>query len=153
MRWRLSLVAVLALPLSAGTVGCGFIFTHGPPEGYEQMDYFTCTESNTGPIVDVIWGGLNVIGAIVVLSDPDEYEERDQLIASGLAWGAISGTAAAVGFSKTSKCRDAKRELAERQADSGLQPQADSRNLPQWALLYPSENRVRLDPTRGRILR
>ncbi len=124
MRWRIPLVAVLALPLSAGTVGCGFIFTHGPPEGYEQMDYFTCTESNTGPILDVIWGGLNVIGAIVVLSDPDEYEESNQIIASGLTWGAISGTAAAVGFSKTSKCRDAKQEMAQTEGVSE-QSQAD----------------------------
>jgi len=124
MRWRLPLVAVLALPLSAGTVGCGFIFTHGPPEGYKQMDYFSCTEANTGPILDVVWGGLNLLGAMAAASNPDEYENSDQIVAVGLMWAGVSGAAAAVGFSKTSKCRDAKQEMAQTEGVSE-QSQAD----------------------------
>ena len=53
---RLTAIAFLGL-VPAATGACGFIFSHGPPVGHEQMEYFTCTESNAGPIVDVIWGG------------------------------------------------------------------------------------------------
>jgi hypothetical protein len=115
---RVCLIGVLL----AGTQACGFLFSHAPPEGHEQMDYFSCTENNTGPIIDVVWGSLNVIGALVVASDPDYYESEGYdpgtAVAVGLAWGAVSGTAAVVGFNKSKKCRAAKQALAERQAQA-----------------------------------
>ena len=40
---RLTTISLLALlPMATG---CGFVFSHAPPEGHEQMDFFTCTES------------------------------------------------------------------------------------------------------------
>ena len=80
----ISLLALMAL-----TTGCGFIVSHGPPEGHEQLDYFTCTESNTGPILDVIFASLNVISALAVAADPNSnfYIDSDQAIVSGLLVG------------------------------------------------------------------
>jgi len=102
---------ILVLPSLAG---CGFLFTQAPPQGYESMDYFSCTESNTGPILDVVWAGLNVLGALVVASDQDAYETPGTTMAVGLGWGVLSGASAGVGFSKTRRCRTAKQELALR---------------------------------------
>ncbi len=97
-------------------VGCGFIFSHGPPENHQELEYFSCTESNTGPILDIVWGSLNVLGALAAAADPDAYTNSDQIIFVGLTWGAVSGAAAAVGFTKSRECRDAKQELARRQS-------------------------------------
>jgi hypothetical protein len=109
-----TVACMVLLPLSASA--CGFIFSHGPPEGHENMDYISCTESNAGPIVDIVWGALNVLGALTVASDPSSYDSPDQTVAIGLSWGVVSGTAAAVGFNKSRRCRAAKQQLAARQA-------------------------------------
>jgi len=115
---------------------CGFIFTHGPPAGHENLPYFTCTESNTGPILDIVWAGLNVIGALTIAGDPNSYENPDAAVAGGLVWGVVSSSAAAVGFNKTKKCRAAKQQLAARQVNPSfnagavqavvIAPQADT---------------------------
>ncbi|NIM49706.1 MAG: hypothetical protein GTN62_05620 [Gemmatimonadales bacterium] len=115
-RKRFALLGLGLGLLSVATGACGFIFSHAPPEGHEQMEYFTCTESDAGPIIDLIWAGLNVLGAVVVAGDPDYYEDSGAIIASGLVWGAFSSAAGAVGLNKSKKCRAAKRGLAERQA-------------------------------------
>jgi hypothetical protein len=118
--------SLLLLPLSVSA--CGFIFSHAPPDGHERMEYFSCTEGNAGPIIDIIWGSLNVLGALVVASDPDAYDTPGATIASGLVWGVLSGSAAGVGFNKSRKCRAARQQLAERQAQGRgplRQPQAD----------------------------
>ncbi len=108
-------VALLVLlPMTTGA--CGFLFSHAPPEGYEQMDYFSCTEGNVGPALDIVWASLNLVGAMMAASNPDTYENSDQIIAVGLSWAIVSGISAGVGFSKSKKCRAAKRQLAERQA-------------------------------------
>lgn len=111
----------LAVTLVATTEGCGLLIVKGPPVGHEQMDYFTCTEGDAGPILDLVWGGLNVVGALVCASDPDAYENSSACIIGGFGWGAISGTSAAVGFGKTKKCRDAIQQLADRQAQQRTQ--------------------------------
>ena len=114
-RNRLKLLAIGSALLPVVTGGCGFLFSHAPPEGHEQMDYFTCTEGDAGPIIDIVWAGLNVAGAAVIASDPDTYANADAAIVGGISWGVISGAAAVVGFNKSKKCRAAKRALAERQ--------------------------------------
>lgn len=127
-------LATLALVASTGTVGCGFVFTHGPPQDHKQLDYFTCTEGNTGPILDIVFGGLNLAATVFMLADdPDSYGDSGAIVASGLTWTAFSGAAAGVGFSKTSKCRDAKRELAARQAGSTVESQGAYSDMPWWA--------------------
>jgi hypothetical protein len=113
---------LLCLPLLTAASGCGFLFTHGPPTGHEQLEYIPCTESDAGPILDIVWGGLNVLGALVIASSPDEYENPDLAVASGLGWGVLSSFSAASGFKKASACKGARQALAQRQAARGLAP-------------------------------
>ncbi len=122
---RLTSVALLGLlPITSGA--CGFIFSHGPPADHEQRSgSFSCTESNTGPIIDLIWGGLLVLSGISLAADPSEFEaeglEAGPYVAFFLGWGALSGAAAGVGFNKSNKCREAKQawenRLRQRQDD------------------------------------
>jgi hypothetical protein len=111
---------LLALCASMFTSACGFLFVQAPPQGHEQMASFNCTESNAGPVLDIIWGGLNVLGALAAAGDPDAYANPDQVVAVGLAWGALSGASAAVGIGKTGRCREARRLLIARQGPAGL---------------------------------
>ena len=99
---RLTAVAFLGL-VPAATGACGFILSHAPPVGHEQMDSFTCTESNVGPIVEGLYGFL-VFGTALSFGAQ----------ISGLAYAGFFSVAAAVGFSKSRKCRAAKRALAQR---------------------------------------
>jgi len=109
--------AIVLLALAPCVFGaCSMLFTHGPPQGHEKMVYFTCSESSTGPILDIVWGGLNVAGALVIAGHRDEYDNPDRGVATGVIWGIISGISAGVGFDRVKKCRAAKRQLAERQA-------------------------------------
>jgi hypothetical protein len=109
---RVVLVALLCALLT----GCGFVFTKGPPTGHEQMLAFSCTESNAGPILDIVWGGLNVLGAAAAAADPEAYDNSGQIVAVGLAWGVFSGFSAAIGYKKTRECRSALQQLAARNA-------------------------------------
>jgi uncharacterized protein YjdB len=96
--------------------GCGFVFAKGPPTGHQQMQSFTCNESNAAPILDVVWGSLNVLGAIAAAADRDNYDHPNQVVAVGLAWGAFSSVSAAHGFKQSRRCREALQQLADRQA-------------------------------------
>ncbi len=106
-----------------GTSGCGYLFTHAPPPDFREMDDFSCTESNGGPIIDLIWAGLNLIGLAVVAANPDDYENSNAVIAGSVIWIAITGPAAVVGFNKTKKCRAAKREVARRHRQEVVGPE------------------------------
>jgi hypothetical protein len=114
-------VCVVLLPTIMGA--CGFVFTHGPPKGHEQLDSFSCTESNLGPFIDIMWASTNIIGALVVASDREAYNNRslfnnaNRAIKTSVVWAMFSGAAAATGFRKTKRCRDARRALAIRQAE------------------------------------
>jgi hypothetical protein len=113
---------LLCLPLLTAASGCGFIFTHGPPTGHEQLEYIPCTENDAGPILDIVWGGLNVAGAVIIASDPDAYDNAGVSVASGLGWGVLSSFSAASGFKKVSACKGARQALAQRQAARGTAP-------------------------------
>jgi hypothetical protein len=80
------------------------------------MESFTCTESNAGPILDILWGGLNLLAAIQISSEPTAYgyDSGGQVIAIGLGWGVFSSFSAASGFNKSKQCRRALQQLAER---------------------------------------
>jgi uncharacterized protein YjdB len=112
----------LCLPLLAAAAGCGFAFTHGPPAGHEQLEYIPCTDNNAGPVLDLVWAGLNVVGAIAVSADPDSYDQPGLTIASGFAWGIFSSFSAASGFKKVSACQQARQALGQRQAARGMTP-------------------------------
>jgi hypothetical protein len=112
----------IALFLLPATGACGFILTQGPPQGHQSMSYFTCTESNAGPILDVVWSGLNLLGAIAIASDPTAYYNSEVAIAGGLLWSFVSGTSAGTGFNKTRQCRAAQQQLAQRVGQVGAPP-------------------------------
>ena len=113
---------LLCLPLLIAASGCGFIFTHGPPTGHEQLEYIPCTESDAGPVLDLVWGGLNVLGALVIASEPDAYEDPEASVAIGLGWGVVSAFSASSGFKKSSACQRARQALAQRQAARATAP-------------------------------
>lgn len=111
--------AILVLALAPCVFGaCGLLFTHGPPSGHENMTAFYCTESTTGPVVDIVFGAVNLIASIAIANDPDNdyYSSSGQAVASGVVWGVIMGASAGVGFDRVKKCVAAKRQLAERLA-------------------------------------
>lgn len=99
---RLAQIAVVPLATSA----CGFAFTSGPPPSHQQMARFTCTESDAGPILDVVTAGLQ--GVVAVLAD----DTRGATMSLG--YGALYAASAYTGFKKTSDCRDAQRLAAQR---------------------------------------
>jgi len=117
MRRRvIPLLAFFILTLS----GCGVWLTHGPPVGHEQMDHFTCSESNTGPIFDIVIGSLNLVGTIAIAGDPEAYgyaaDASGAIVATGVVEALILGVSAGVGFDKVKKCRVAQQQLADRLA-------------------------------------
>lgn len=140
MKPKLVLLGFLSLLLS----GCGFVFSKAPPTGHEQMESFTCTESDAGPILDVVWASLNVLGAATAASDPSAYENSGQIVAVGLAWGIFSSFSAASGFNKSKQCRRALQQLALRQSQRQANPtgQILPTDLPsvQAVLVSPSED-------------
>lgn len=127
---------ICAAGLSLPAFGCGFVFSHAPPPGHERMEYFTCTESDAGPILDIVWAGLNVAGAVAAAADPDAYEDPGQIVAVGVGWGVLSTAAAVTGFRKSQRCRLARQQLAERQAQRTLVPAGAA--LVQTVIITPS---------------
>lgn len=143
-RFGLRAMTISLLALLPLTTGCGFLFSHAPPEDHEQLDYFTCTENNAGPIIDVIWGSLSVLAGLAAAADPDYYGEAAAVIY--LSWGVLSGAAAGVGFNKSKKCRAAKRALAARQMQGRMEgrepPPADL--VVQAVVLNPPADTLRV---------
>ncbi|HXE83382.1 MAG TPA: Ig-like domain-containing protein [Gemmatimonadales bacterium] len=113
MKRNVMLVGLLSLLLS----GCGFLISKGPPTGHEQMLSFSCTESNAGPTLDIVWAALNVLGAAAAASQPDAYDNAGQIVAVGIGWGVVSSFSAASGYKKSKECRQALQQLAQRNAE------------------------------------
>jgi hypothetical protein len=118
MKAKLILLGLLSLCVA----GCGFLFSKGPPTGHEQMESFSCVESNAGPTLDIVWASLNVLGALTAASDPASYDNSGQIVAVGLGWGVLSSFAAASGFNKSKHCRQALQQLAARHAQQRANP-------------------------------
>jgi hypothetical protein len=86
------------------------------------MESFTCTESDAAPILDIVWAGLNVLGAVAAASEPTAYENPDQIVVVGLGWGVLSSFSAASGFNKSKQCRRALQLLAARHGQPPAAP-------------------------------
>jgi uncharacterized protein YjdB len=105
---------------------------------------FSCTESNAGPTIDIVWASLNVLGALAAAADPSAYDNPDQIVAVGLGWGVVSSFSAASGFKKSKECRRALQQLAERNAQ--LRPSPTGLVVPtdvpavQSVVVSPSED-------------
>ena len=143
LRARLTAIALAGF-VAATTGGCGLLLVQAPPEGHEQMPYFSCTESNAGPIIDVVVGGLYAVSALLCAADPEGYEDYSgynagACVAVGIGMGALLGTSTIVGFDKTKKCRAAKLQLAERQMQQRAPVEAQPIDLiVQSVVLTPS---------------
>ena len=136
MRPKLILLGLVPLLLS----GCSFVFSHGPPAGHEQMESFQCTESNAAPTIDIVWGSLNVLGALGAAADPRAYANSGEIVAVGLGWGVLSSFAAASGFSKSKQCRQALQQLAVRNAQRRAGLAALPIDLPSAVVVSPSDD-------------
>jgi hypothetical protein len=136
-----TLIGGLGVTALLGLQGCGFLISDGPPPGHQNMNYFSCTESDVGPAFDFVWAALNIAGAVIAASD-ETIQDRDQTIAIGAAWGMFSTASGLVGTSKSSDCREAKAQLADRlnralppvAAGAGQGPMPSGwRQIRQWA--------------------
>ena len=110
MRLNLILLGLSSLLFT----GCGFLLTNGPPTGHEQMDSFSCTEHDAGPILDAFGAGAAVLVAASAAAMPDLHDNSGRIVTVGLAWGVVSGLSAANGFKKAKRCRAAYGQLAIR---------------------------------------
>ena len=113
----------LALALVLGSASsCSFVFVHGPPSGFEQMDSFSCTESYFVPVLDFVGVGSSVIGAVTAEDEPGLFEEGGSLfaldketqIAGNLAFGAVLAASAVAGLRRVNHCRAAREALMRR---------------------------------------
>ena len=122
-RFLLRTALLCAIPLTF--TACGWAFVQAPPPNHESMASFTCTNSNTLPMIDAIWGGLNLAAAVSAISK-SEYDfardypdiDRNNAIAGTLAFGVIGALAARTGSQKVKECRAALDALAQRQSDA-----------------------------------
>jgi hypothetical protein len=121
---RRTLAAVVVLAAAPG-FGCSFIFSEGPPPNHARLPYFDCSSSYAPPVLDTIWGGLNLLGATLALAQSEEEWNREQTtdrnvaIVTGLLWTALSGSSAAYGYNKVGACKQAKEQLMLRQMRPG----------------------------------
>jgi len=126
-RHRLGVLSLIVTACGA-TSACGLLIVQAPPTGHEQLASFSCTQSNAGSVFDIVWGGLNVLGAVAVSSSDvaeDVFEHPDRIAGVGLAWGVLSGASAAVGFNKTRRCREAQSLLLARVRATSTAPWAE----------------------------
>ncbi len=133
---RITLLCAFFLTSTA----CGWVFVNGPPPNHESLPFFTCTQSKTWPILDVVWGGLVVLSGVSFLAMSDEEFARNNRSSDrvttgvvGLAWGVASGFSARSGFNKVNECRAAYAGLAQRSVgDADALQQASDLSAPSW---------------------
>ena len=97
------------------TSSCSFVFVHGPPRGYEQMDSFSCTESRIVPVLDVVGVGASVVNAATAEDERGLFGEdgswfapsREAQIASHVVVGVVLAASAVTGFRRVDRCRAA----------------------------------------------
>jgi len=122
-RYLLRIALLCAIPLTF--TACGWAFVQGPPPNHESMASFTCTNSNTLPLIDAIWGGLNLAASASAIATSDYDWARDYpdinkntAIAGSLAFGVLGALAARTGSQKVKECRAALDALSQRQSDT-----------------------------------
>lgn len=107
--------AMIGMLLSCG---CSWIFVQRAPANHQQLVAFDCTTSVAAPVLDAVWGGLNLAGALAAAGGNDRSwsgpSDRGTTFIVGMGWAVISGVAAGYGFVHTSACRQAKDELYAR---------------------------------------
>lgn len=104
---------------------CSFVFVKGPPPNHEQLPYFECTTSRTVPILDAVWTGLQAINLLAAATiDSAEFKDKyglDRTLAMSLYGGfaALGAAGLYYGWTRTSKCREAKQAWTMRLGNEG----------------------------------
>jgi hypothetical protein len=145
-------LVMCTLFLAAGSGACSYAFVDGPPTAHRQMNYFTCTTSNTLPTTDVVLGGLLAIDAITIGASAASRSDQNAKI-SGAAvsagMAALFAASAYSGYGKTSECREATSELQARMARLQLQSQKGFGGGPPGAAPLPPARDPWLAPPTG----
>lgn len=115
--------------------GCSFVLVSGPPANHQQLPAFDCTTSRLGPALDTVWTILQALNLSVALSKTNqEWDDqfggsppfsRTTAVPVYIALAGLGAAGMYYGFSRTGECREAKTELAGRQAQpngTGVQP-------------------------------
>jgi len=124
VRSRLAVVAFLGL-FATSVSGCGFFFTHGPPAGYQQMSSFSCSQTVTGPVLDLaglVWFTVNM--EVNARNGNVAATAIDGALTIALTWSALDGA------SKIRDCRAAQAQLASRMAAGNQRAVAQVAPLP-----------------------
>lgn len=99
----------------------------GPPANHADIPYFECTSSRLVPVLDTLFTGLQAVNLGVLLATSDEkWEEAfegDAPIGRAPAIGmysvlvALGAASMYYGFTRTSRCAEAKAEMMRRMMD------------------------------------
>ena len=112
-RGSVAMLLLLLLALLAPESGCSFVFVSGPPPPAERTRGYDCTRSRVAPVIDVGLAALALAGATYAgLASDEEYarvssSSREVAIPLALAWTAVYGVSAIIGFRRADSCREA----------------------------------------------
>ena len=104
----------LCAALLTVSAGCSFAFVDGPPTNHRKLPFFSCTTSNTLPIVDLVIGGALAASSVGVIDGSGSGSNTTATVAVAVGEAALFAASAIYGFNKTSACRDASAELLGR---------------------------------------
>jgi hypothetical protein len=148
----LSVPLALCAALLTVSGGCSFAFVDGPPANHRKLPFFSCTSSNTLPIVDLVVGGALAASSAGMLDDSNSGTENTTAIAVAVGEAALFAASAVYGFSKTSACKEANAELMARLPPTpsyhpGFAPGHHSPPQPAYdPWLYPAPNSFAAPP-------
>lgn len=111
-----TITVVASTPFLLGA--CALAMTQGPPAGHEKMmTPFACTESLTGPGLDIA-AGLAIIFLIAGSNSDDGnlHSASSALIGTGIV--GVFAASAGIGIDRISKCGAAMRALSRRQSEA-----------------------------------
>ncbi|MDE0001732.1 MAG: hypothetical protein OXQ29_03450 [Rhodospirillaceae bacterium] len=103
--FRVAAVLTVVVVLS----GCSLLFVESPPQvrpGAEAPTSAVCTSSMTLPTLDLVVGGLNALGGLVLVASEDSTEEDVQIGWGGIGWGTLQLISGSTGRGKVNRCRE-----------------------------------------------
>jgi hypothetical protein len=110
------------------TYGCSLATMEKVPANHRQLVVFDCTSSRAAPVFDVVWGGLNAVGAAAAIVSGDKSNSGPPpgvTAAVGIGWAILSVISATKGFQQAQECKAAKQELYVRLSRQPPAPAAD----------------------------
>jgi hypothetical protein len=124
-------MAKAAAAVTVLVAGCSFVFVEGPPRGHERMPYFDCSTGRALPVVDLLLAlGQGLATARAVDASDAEWDEsfggdepplsREAAIATYGSLTVLTLASGWYGFSRTTRCRDAKADHLARNGVSQL---------------------------------